>query len=44
MLIDGGDAGDLLVTAERSHPLHLAPPLPGRTPHRAKRVLARYLR
>ena len=42
-LIDGGDAGVLLLTAERRRPLHVALPLPGRTAHWAKALLTRYL-
>ena len=42
-LIDGGDSGVLLLTADLGRPLRLALPLPGRTAHWAKRLLARYL-
>jgi sulfide:quinone oxidoreductase len=42
-IIDGGDTGVLLLSADLARPLHLALPLPGRTAHWLKRLLTRYL-
>jgi hypothetical protein len=42
-IIDGGDTGVLLLSAGLERPMRLALPLPGRTAHWIKRLLARYL-
>ena len=42
-LLDGGDGGVLLVAADLGRPWRLALALPGRTAHRAKGRLTRYL-
>jgi hypothetical protein len=42
-LLDGGDTGVLLVSADLMHPLRLAVPLPGRLAHTTKVLLAHYL-
>lgn len=42
-IIDGGDGGVLVLTAERLHPRHLALALPGRMAHWTKQALTRYL-
>lgn len=42
-LIDGGESGILLLSADLARPRHLALPLPGRLAHRAKGLLTRYL-
>src|SRR5438067_13545115 len=42
-LLDGGDTGVLLVSADLIRPLRLAVPLPGRLAHGTKLLLAHYL-
>jgi sulfide:quinone oxidoreductase len=42
-ILDGGDTGVLLLSADLERPLRLALPLPGRTAHWLKRLLTRYL-
>ena len=42
-ILDGGDTGLLLVTAQVARPIQLALPLPGRLAHHGKLLLARYL-
>ncbi|HVC82438.1 MAG TPA: FAD-dependent oxidoreductase [Chloroflexota bacterium] len=42
-ILDGGGAGLLLVNVRLIVPVRLALPLPGRTAHRAKRLLIRYI-
>ncbi len=42
-ILDGGDAGLLLLTAQVLRPIQLALPLPGRLAHYGKLVLARYV-
>jgi sulfide:quinone oxidoreductase len=42
-ILDGGDTGLLLVTAQLVRPVQLALPLPGRLAHYGKLMLARYI-
>jgi len=42
-ILDGGDAGVLLMSADLTRPLRLALMLPGRVAHAAKTFLAHYL-
>ncbi|MDB5058332.1 MAG: FAD-dependent pyridine nucleotide-disulfide oxidoreductase [Chloroflexi bacterium] len=42
-ILDGGDTGVLLISADVVRPLRLAVPLPGRSGHWLKGLLTRYL-